>query len=173
MPLPDALLDGLDATTPILIAGPTGSGKSALAVALAETVGGRVINADALQLPFGEDTFDAVTISYGLRNVEDTLAALSEMHRVTKSGGRLVVAEFSTPTAGWLRTVYQRGALATFPVLSRLSSNPAAYDYLAESILAWPPQERLAELIAEAGWSDVEWRNLSGGIVALHRARKA
>lgn len=130
------------------------------------------VRGDALALPYADDSFDAVTISYGLRNVEDTAGALREMLRVTRPGGRLVVAEFSTPTHPWFRFIYTRGALRLVPLAARISSNPAAYGYLAESILAWPDQEGLATLIAEAGWRDVEHRNLTGGIVALHRARK-
>ncbi len=129
------------------------------------------VNADALQLPFADGSFDAVTISYGLRNVEDTVAALAEMRRVTAAGGVLVVAEFSTPTWVPFRQVYRRWIVRALPALSGLfSSNPTAYEYLAESILAWPDQPHLAELVRAAGWRDVEWKNLSGGIVALHRA---
>ena len=129
------------------------------------------VNADALELPFADATFDAVTISYGLRNIEDTLAALVEMHRVTAPGGTLVVAEFSTPTWGPFRTLYREYIPRVLPALARaLSTNNPAYSYLAESINAWPDQATLAGLIREAGWRDVEWKNLSGGIVALHRA---
>ena len=129
------------------------------------------VNADALQLPFADDTFDAVTISYGLRNVEDTVAALTEMRRVTRPGGHVVIAEFSTPTWGPFRAVYQEWIMAALPALAKpFSSNPRAYSYLAESILAWPDQRTLAGLLRGAGWADVEWKNLSGGIVALHRA---
>lgn len=130
------------------------------------------VRGDALALPYGDDSFDAVTISYGLRNVEDTSAALREMHRVTRPGGRLVIAEFSTPVHPWLRFAYVHGALRMVPIAAKLSSNPVAYGYLAESILAWPDQRTLAELIVECGWRDVEFKNLTGGIVALHRARK-
>ena len=129
------------------------------------------VNADGLQLPFADDTFDAVTISYGLRNVEDTRAALTEMRRVTAPGGIVVIAEFSTPAWRPFRGVYRRYLVRMLPVVSGiLSSNPRAYDYLAESILAWPDQPALADLLREAGWHEVEWKNLSGGIVALHRA---
>ena len=129
------------------------------------------VNADALQLPFADDTFDAVTISYGLRNVEDTVAALTEMRRVTRPGGHVVIAEFSTPTWGPFRAVYREWIMAALPALAKpFSSNPRAYSYLAESILAWPDQQGLADLLREAGWHDVEWKNLTGGIVALHRA---
>ncbi|MFV0405838.1 MAG: demethylmenaquinone methyltransferase [Propioniciclava sp.] len=129
------------------------------------------IQADALQLPFPDGAFDAVTISYGLRNVENTAAALQEMHRVTRPGGLLVVAEFSTPVEPAMRAIYQRWIIRALPTLAnRFSSNPRAYDYLAESILSWPAQPALAELISQSGWHQVEWKNLTGGIVALHRA---
>lgn len=126
---------------------------------------------DGTRLPFADDTFDAVTISFGLRNVEHTEAALVELRRVTRPGGRLVICEFSTPTVPWFRFAYRNYLLAALPRLADLvASNPAAYRYLAESILAWPDQQGLADLIAAAGWHNVEWRNLSSGIVALHRA---
>ncbi|WP_028474784.1 demethylmenaquinone methyltransferase [Nocardioides alkalitolerans] len=126
---------------------------------------------DATRLPFADDTFDAVTISFGLRNVVDTEAALAEMHRVTRPGGRLVVCEFSHPTWAPFRTAYVEYLMKALPpVATAVSSSPDAYVYLAESIRAWPDQPALAALIDAAGWSGAEWRNLSGGIVALHRA---
>jgi demethylmenaquinone methyltransferase/2-methoxy-6-polyprenyl-1,4-benzoquinol methylase len=126
---------------------------------------------DATRLPFGDDTFDAVTISFGLRNIVDPLAGLQEMRRVTRPGGRLVVCEFSHPTNAVFRTVYLEYLMKALPAIARaVSSSPDAYVYLAESIRAWPDQRGLAALIAEAGWQAPEWRNLSGGIVALHRA---
>lgn len=128
------------------------------------------VNADALALPFADDAFDAVTISFGLRNVEDTSAALAELHRVTRPGGRVVICEFSTPVFAPLRWAYHRVALKALPLVARLtSSNPVAYEYLAESILAWPAQPVLADAMAAAGWGRVAWKNLSGGIVALHK----
>ncbi|MEO6510073.1 MAG: demethylmenaquinone methyltransferase [Nocardioides sp.] len=126
---------------------------------------------DATRLPFADDTFDAVTISFGLRNVVDPSAGLREMRRVTRPGGRLVVCEFSHPTYAPVRTVYLEYLMKALPTIARgVSSSPDAYVYLAESIRAWPDQAGLAALIADAGWSAPEWRNLSGGIVALHRA---
>ena len=125
---------------------------------------------DALALPFADDSFDAVTISYGLRNVERTLDALVEMRRVTTPGGRLVIAEVSTPTNPTFATLYKNRLLGILPVLGKLaSSNPSAYAYLAESMQTWPDQQTLADLIASAGWRNVEWRNLLGGMVAIHR----
>ncbi len=128
---------------------------------------------DATRLPFGDDVFDAVTISFGLRNVADHGAALREMARVTRPGGRLVVCEFSTPTNTLFATVYKEYLMQALPRIARaVSSNPDAYVYLAESIRAWPDQAELARRIGDAGWGQVRWRNLSGGIVALHAATK-
>ena len=125
---------------------------------------------DALRLPFADDSFDAVSISFGLRNVNDVDAALAELHRVTKPGGRLVVCEFSAPTWKPFRTVYVEYLMRALPPVARaVSSNPDAYVYLAESIRAWPHQPALAARLQKAGWTHVKWRNLSGGIVALHR----
>jgi demethylmenaquinone methyltransferase/2-methoxy-6-polyprenyl-1,4-benzoquinol methylase len=131
------------------------------------------VGGDALRLPFADASFDAVTISFGLRNVSDTEAALAEMARVTRPGGRLVVCEFSHPTWRPFRTLYSGYLMAALPsVARRVSSNPDAYVYLAESIQAWPDQPALARLIGTAGWSDVAWSDLTYGIVALHRAQR-
>ena len=128
---------------------------------------------DALRLPFADGAFDTVTISFGLRNVADPDAALVEMGRVTRPGGRLVVCEFSHPTWGPFRTVYSGYLMRALPTVARrVSSNPDAYVYLAESIRAWPDQPSLAARIGAAGWSDVAWSDLSQGIVAVHRARR-
>jgi demethylmenaquinone methyltransferase/2-methoxy-6-polyprenyl-1,4-benzoquinol methylase len=128
---------------------------------------------DALRLPFADATFDAVTISLALRNVVDPGAALREMARVTRPGGRLVVCEFSTPVNPVFRTVYLSYLMGSLPSVARaVSSNPDAYVYLAESIRAWPDQAGLADLIGSSGWTRVAWRNLTGGIVALHRAAR-
>ncbi len=128
---------------------------------------------DGTQLPFADATFDAVTISFGLRNIVDPDAGLRELWRVTKPGGRLVVCEFSHPTFAPFRTVYTEYLMRALPPVARaVSSSPDAYVYLAESIRAWPDQAGLASMIDGAGWRSVEWRNLSGGIVALHRATR-
>lgn len=129
--------------------------------------------ADAMRLPFADDSFDAVTMSFGLRNVASVDAALREFLRVTKPGGRLVVCEFSQPTNRAFRTVYSNYLMRSLPsVARRVSSDPESYVYLAESIQAWPAQAELARQFLDAGWGEVEWRNLSAGIVALHRAAK-
>jgi demethylmenaquinone methyltransferase/2-methoxy-6-polyprenyl-1,4-benzoquinol methylase len=132
-----------------------------------------LVAGDALRLPFADASFDAVTISFGLRNVADTKLALTELLRVTKPGGRLVVCEFSHPTWKPFRTVYSEYLMRLLPaVATKVSSDPAAYVYLAESIRAWPDQAALAGIVQDAGWDAVGWRDLTGGIVALHRATK-
>jgi demethylmenaquinone methyltransferase / 2-methoxy-6-polyprenyl-1,4-benzoquinol methylase len=133
-----------------------------------------LLAADALRLPFPDQSFDAVTISFALRNVVDPDAALREFARVTRPGGRLVVCEFSHPTNGAFRTAYLSYLVRSLPAVARrVSSNPDAYVYLAESIRAWPNQHGLAARIADAGgWGRVGWRNLTGGVVALHRASR-
>ncbi|MGZ4453629.1 MAG: demethylmenaquinone methyltransferase [Nocardioides sp.] len=127
---------------------------------------------DGTKLPFKDATFDAVTISFGLRNIVDPVAGLRELRRVTKPGGRLVVCEFSHPAWKPFRTVYMEYLMKALPAVSRaVSSSPDAYVYLAESIRAWPDQAGLAALVQQAGWSEVGWTDLSGGIVALHHGR--
>jgi demethylmenaquinone methyltransferase / 2-methoxy-6-polyprenyl-1,4-benzoquinol methylase len=129
-----------------------------------------LIAGDALALPFADQTFDAITISFALRNIVDTDAALQEMARVTKPGGRLVICEFSHPTWRPFRGAYLGYLVKAIPqVAKRVSSNPDAYVYLAESIRAWPDQEGLAARVTANGWRKVAWRNLTGGVVALHR----
>jgi demethylmenaquinone methyltransferase/2-methoxy-6-polyprenyl-1,4-benzoquinol methylase len=128
---------------------------------------------DGTRLPFADGTFDAVTISFGLRNIVDPDAGLRELLRVTRPGGRLVVCEFSSPTWAPFRTLYIEYLMKALPTVARtVSSAPDAYVYLAESIRAWPDQAGLAVRLQRAGWEQVRWRNLSGGIVALHRATK-
>jgi len=126
---------------------------------------------DATRLPFADAAFDAVTISFGLRNIVDPDAGLREMLRVTRPGGRLVVCEFSHPTWAPFRTVYVEYLMRALPPVARaVSSSPDAYVYLAESIRAWPDQQRLADRIAAAGWTEPRWLNLTGGVVTLHHA---
>jgi demethylmenaquinone methyltransferase/2-methoxy-6-polyprenyl-1,4-benzoquinol methylase len=128
---------------------------------------------DALHLPFADAVFDAATISFGLRNVADPNAALCELARVVRPGGRLVICEFSRPTFAPFRFVYLNYLMRALPwIARRVSSNPDAYVYLAESIRGWPAQPELAATVAAAGWVDVRYRNLSGGIVALHLAER-
>lgn len=124
---------------------------------------------DALNLPFKDNRFDVTTISFGLRNTQNAKAALAEALRVTKSGGRIVVCEFSQPTNAIFRHIYMRYLMRALPPIARkVSSNPEAYVYLAESIMAWPNQVDLAQVMEQAGWKRVTWLNLTLGIVAIH-----
>lgn len=124
---------------------------------------------DALKLPFDENTFDVTTISFGLRNTSDTTAALKEALRVTKESGRIVVCEFSHPSNKIFRSIYLKYLMRALPVIAKkVSKNPAAYIYLAESIKAWPNQSSLAQIMRQAGWEAVSWQDLTFGIVAVH-----
>ncbi|MFP5251727.1 MAG: class I SAM-dependent methyltransferase [Actinomycetes bacterium] len=131
------------------------------------------VHGSAEELPFDDDTFDAVTISFGLRNVQQPRAALSEFHRVLKPGGRLVVCEFSQPPVNVVRKSYELYLRTVLPGLAKAaSSNPEAYRYLVESIASWPDQQTLSQWIRTAGFIRVAHRNLTLGVVALHRGRK-
>jgi len=128
---------------------------------------------DALRLPFRDEAFDVATISFGLRNVADPGAALAEMRRVTRPGGRLVVCEFSTITIAPVDMLYRRYLRDVLPAIARRTArSPEAYEYLAESIADWPAQRELAGLIKAVGWSAVRWRDLTMGVVAVHVARR-
>ncbi len=129
--------------------------------------------ADAMDLPFADGEFDAVTISFGLRNVNDPKKALAEMLRVTAPGGKLVVCEFSHPQNAVVASLYRFYNNRILPSVAKVvSSNADAYDYLNESIKDWPDQVTLSSWIRDAGWSAVAHRDLTFGIVALHRALK-
>jgi demethylmenaquinone methyltransferase/2-methoxy-6-polyprenyl-1,4-benzoquinol methylase len=131
------------------------------------------VAADAFHLPFADDAFDAVTVSFGLRNMNDTVAALREMCRVVRPGGRLIICEVSQPAWAPIRWLHHNVVLRLMPRVTRpFSSNKEAYVYLAESMRDWHGQVALARLIADAGWDEVEWLNLTFGVVALHRAIK-
>lgn len=128
---------------------------------------------DAMHLPFADASFDAATIAFGLRNILDVPMALRELARVVRPGGRLVICEFSRPTFAPFRAVYLNYLMRALPwIARRVSSNAEAYVYLAESIRAWPPQHELARTIGGCGWSEVRFRNLTGGVVALHLAER-
>lgn len=129
--------------------------------------------ADALNLPFEAGSFDVTTISFGLRNTVDYPKALAEAHRVTKTGGRMVVVEFSHPTWRPFRTLYMGYLMRALPIIARrVASNPDAYIYLAESISTWPDQAGLAAAMQSAGWSSLTWKNLTFGVVAVHSGIK-
>jgi demethylmenaquinone methyltransferase/2-methoxy-6-polyprenyl-1,4-benzoquinol methylase len=131
---------------------------------------GRYVAADALRLPLEDASVDVVTIAFGLRNLPEPAQGLLEFRRVLRPGGRLVVCEFSHPVVPVFREVYRRYLTRLMPVAARrLTSDPEAYQYLARSIGAWPDQPGLARWLQEAGFEKVAWRDLAGGIVALHR----
>lgn len=133
-------------------------------------VGITFVNGDALALPFADDTFDGLTISFGLRNVPDPQAALAEFARVVRPGGRVVVCEFAAPTWPPFRRLYLGYLMRALPRLAQVvSSDPRAYVYLAESIRAWPDRRTIADWMEDAGAVDVRVKDLAGGIVAVHR----
>ncbi|MGO1392255.1 class I SAM-dependent methyltransferase [Agrococcus casei] len=131
------------------------------------------IHASAEELPFDDNSFDAVTISYGLRNVQKPKQALAEFFRVLKPGGRVLIAEFSHPPVGVVKRGYETYMKIAIPGMAKLmSSNPDSYDYLLESIQKWPDQGTLSQWLRSSGFTRVAHRNLSMGIVAMHRGFK-
>ena len=165
---PGALVVGMDFSQEMLKrARPTGGAESASPDPPQPS---RYVAADALQLPVADASVDVVTIAFGLRNLPEPGQGLLEFRRVLRPGGRLVVCEFSQPVVPVFRDVYRRYLTRLMPVAARrLTSDPEAYQYLARSIGAWPDQPGLARWLQEAGFDEVAWRDLSGGIVALHR----
>ncbi|MDP9065757.1 MAG: bifunctional demethylmenaquinone methyltransferase/2-methoxy-6-polyprenyl-1,4-benzoquinol methylase UbiE [Pseudomonadota bacterium] len=129
--------------------------------------------ADAERLPFADDSFDCVTIGFGLRNVTDKAAALRSMRRVLKPGGQLLILEFSTPAFAALKPFYDAYSFHALPLLGRIVAGDAAsYRYLAESIRMHPDQEGLLDMLRAAAFAEARYHNLSGGIVAVHRGYK-
>ena len=132
------------------------------------------VQGDALKLPFEDNSFDVTTISFGLRNTSNTDKALKEAQRVTKDGGRIVVAEFSHPVNPIFKKIYLNYLMKALPVsVKKISKNPDAYIYLAESIRAWPDQAELASIMRDSGFKSVAWQDLTFGIVAVHIGYKA
>jgi demethylmenaquinone methyltransferase/2-methoxy-6-polyprenyl-1,4-benzoquinol methylase len=133
----------------------------------------RFVAGDALRLPFADTAFDATTISFGLRNVADVGQALTELARVTRPGGRLVILETSQPPARVLRAMNRVYTDRVMPLIARaFSSDPSSYSYLAESAGQWLDQQALADALRGAGWTGVGWRNLLFGAVAIHSAHR-
>lgn len=133
----------------------------------------RFVQADAQQLPFSDNYFDCVTMAFGLRNVTDKGQALRSIYRCLKPGGRLLVLEFSRPTAPGLKPIYDAYSFKLLPLMGKLIANDAdSYRYLAESIRMHPGQEELKAMMAAAGFERCDFHNMSGGIVALHRGYK-
>ncbi len=132
------------------------------------------VQADAQYLPFPDDSFDCITIAFGLRNVTDKDKALRSMLRVLKPGGRLLVLEFSKPQNALLSKAYDAYSFRVLPVMGRLVANDSdSYQYLAESIRVHPDQETLKEMMEDAGFTRCEYHNMTGGVVALHKGIKA
>jgi demethylmenaquinone methyltransferase/2-methoxy-6-polyprenyl-1,4-benzoquinol methylase len=156
---PGAIVIGLDfAREMVRRANPGGCERLSFAVA------------DAMRLPLADASVDVVTIAFGLRNLPEPGQGLLELRRVLRPGGRLVVCEFSRPVLPGFRQVYERYLSQLLPLTAkRLSSDPEAYQYLARSIGAWPGQAELAAWLRDAGLERVRWRDLTGGVVALHR----
>ena len=161
------------AATPATSATPAGPAATPASPASPGAGPVRFAAGDALRLPLRDQSFDAVTISFGLRNVADPDAALAEMFRVTKPGGRLVICEFGHLPSRRLDAIYGRYLMAALPAVARrLSPAGDAYEYLAESIRDWPDRGELARRIAGAGWTAVRWRDLTLGVVTVHTARR-
>ena len=132
------------------------------------------VQGDALKLPFEDNSFEVTTISFGLRNTSSTEIALKEALRVTKDGGRIVVAEFSHPVNPIFKKIYLNYLMKALPVIvKKISKNPDAYIYLADSIRAWPDQAELASIMRDCGFKSVAWQDLTFGIVAVHIGYKA
>ena len=132
------------------------------------------VQGDALKLPFEDNSFEVTTISFGLRNTSNTEIALKEALRVTKDGGRIVVAEFSHPVNPIFKKIYLNYLMKALPVIvKKISKNPDAYIYLAESIRDWPDQAELASIMRDSGFKSVAWQDLTFGIVAVHIGYKA
>jgi demethylmenaquinone methyltransferase/2-methoxy-6-polyprenyl-1,4-benzoquinol methylase len=133
----------------------------------------RFSQADAQYLPFPDNTFDVITIAFGLRNVTDKDMALRSMYRVLKPGGKLLVLEFSKPPNQLLSKIYDGYSFNILPKLGKLFANDAdSYQYLAESIRMHPDQETLQGMMDNAGFANTDYHNMTGGIVALHRGVK-
>ena len=132
------------------------------------------VQANAECLPFADNTFDCITIGFGLRNVTDKPAVLRSMRRVLKPGGQLLILEFSQPTIPALRPIYDAYSFKVLPVLGKLVANDSeSYRYLAESIRKHPDQDTLLTMLRDAGLVECRYHNLSGGIVAVHRGYKS
>ncbi len=127
------------------------------------------VEGDALRLPFADEKFDAATIAFGLRNLADVAGGLGELRRILKPGGRLVVLEFSRPVVPGFRALFQFYFSRVLPRVGGLvSGSRGAYEYLPDSVSKFPDQARLASLMSEVGFENVDYRNLTGGIAALH-----
>ncbi len=163
----NARIEGIDFSRELLDIGR----KKVLKADFADRITFREGNAE--RLPYNEKKFDAITITFGLRNINNRVKAMKEFFRVTKPGGCFVCLEFSRPTNHFFAWIYYFYLLRLVPFVSRIfGSDPAAYKYLGNTIKDFPPPDELARLIESSGWSNVSYKKLAGGIVALHRAER-
>jgi demethylmenaquinone methyltransferase/2-methoxy-6-polyprenyl-1,4-benzoquinol methylase len=162
---PDGRVVGSDFSEPMLELARRKSGEEGLPVEFGW--------ADALDLPYGDDSFDAVTIGFGARNLADLEKGLSEMARVLRPGGRLVILEITRPQREPLASFYSLWFDRLVPVIGSLAGDSDAYSYLPNSVRTFPEPERLAALIDGAGFTEIRWLLLAGGIIAIHSAIKA
>jgi demethylmenaquinone methyltransferase/2-methoxy-6-polyprenyl-1,4-benzoquinol methylase len=133
-----------------------------------------VIEGDAMNLPFADDSFDALTIAFGLRNLSNFSDGLKELHRVIKSGGRIAVLEFSSPVIPGFRQAFNFYFARILPAIGgAVSGSRGAYEYLPDSVSKFPDQKQLSKLMSATGFSDVDYQNLTGGIAAVHVGTKA
>lgn len=160
---PDARIVGVDFSHPMIALGAAKIERARLADRV------RLQAAPAEALPFPDDSFDAATVAFGLRNLPDRHRGLREMHRVLKPGGRAVILEFTTPPGPLLRRVYLWYFHRVLPFIGRLvSGHPLAYSYLPASVTEFPSPEGLAAWMRDAGFREVSYRLLTGGIVSIH-----
>lgn len=130
----------------------------------------KLVEADALKLPFRDQSFDAVSIAFGLRNLADFEAGLQELFRVTKPGGQVLILEFSRPAVPGFRALFNSYFHNLLPFIGGVvSGSRRAYQYLPRSVASFPDQERLSQMMSDSGFRDVAYRNLTGGVAALHR----
>jgi demethylmenaquinone methyltransferase / 2-methoxy-6-polyprenyl-1,4-benzoquinol methylase len=162
---PDGRVVGSDFSEPMLELARRKSGEQGLPVEFGW--------ADALSLPYGEDGFDAVTVGFGARNLADLDLGLAEMARVLRPGGRLVILEITRPRREPLASFYSLWFDRLVPMLGSLAGDRDAYSYLPESVLSFPEPQRLAERMDAAGFTEIRWLLLAGGIIAIHSATLA
>jgi demethylmenaquinone methyltransferase/2-methoxy-6-polyprenyl-1,4-benzoquinol methylase len=161
---PDGRVVGCDFSEPMLDLARQKSGEEGLAVEFGW--------ADALDLPYGDKSFDAVTVGFGARNLADLEKGLAEMARVLRPGGRLAILEITRPQREPLSTFYSLWFDRMVPVLGAVAGDQDAYSYLPESVRSFPEPEALAAMIDGAGFNEIRWLLLAGGIIAIHSATR-
>lgn len=131
------------------------------------------LEGDGMNLAFPDETFDAVTIAFGLRNFSNWLDGLKELHRILKKGGKLVILEFSTPIVPGFKQIFNLYFTQVLPRIGgAVSGSRGAYEYLPDSVSRFPNQKNLAKMMSEIGFTEVDYKNLTGGIAAIHLGTK-